>query len=335
MNWPTSPPTEPALPARRLTSARRARRASGLALVLLVLAVLAVPAGAAVAAVDAPPAARSSYVEAGDGVPLCVFETGNPRGRELLLIHGYSQSHAVFRLQFDSALARDHRIVAFDLRGHGCSGKPWQEQAYAGTRVWADDVATVIRATGLRRPLVVGWSFGGYVAVHRVRHHGVERLAGLVLVGSNAGLPPDPTDPAVLERIARQREARRNQAPDVAAQIAAGRDFVRLMTASPAPPALQEVMFAANQMLPVYAQRAMWSLALSNHDVVPALRIPVLFLAGSKDGSQPLDVLRTTAATLPDARVEVIEGGGHAPFIDAPAEFEARLRAFVEATAGR
>ncbi len=316
--------------SRRSTSTRPFLALLTRAALWLALA-LAVPAARAA---DAP-AGRASFIEATDGVPLCVYETGNPQGRELLLIHGYSQSYAVFRKQFESSLGRDYRIVAFDLRGHGCSGKPWNEEAYSGTRVWADDVAAVIRATRLQRPVIVGWSFGGYISMHYARHHGVDGLAGIVLVGSNAGLPPEPTDPALLEQLARQREAKRSMAPDIDAQIAYGRNFVKFMTAAPAPAEMQEIMFAANQMLPVYAQRAMWSLALSNQDVIPALRTPVLFLVGSKDGSQSVDVLRSTAATLPDGRVEVIEGSGHAPFIDGQAQFDERLRAFVEATSPR
>jgi pimeloyl-ACP methyl ester carboxylesterase len=334
MNSSRKPWTDVPSPGRRPVpgTAPALLAAAALALGSLALsALLASPAARA----DAPAAPRASFVEAADGVPLCVYETGNPQGRELLLIHGYSQSYAVFRQQFDSSLGRDYRIVAFDLRGHGCSGKPWKEEAYTGTRVWADDVATVIRATGLRRPVVVGWSFGGYIAAHYARHYGVDGIAGIVLVGSNAGLPPEPTDPAILERLARLREGKRDMVPDVDAQIANGRNFVKMMTAGPAPAAMQETMFAANQMLPVYAQRAMWSLALSNQDVIPALRTRVLFLVGSKDGSQSVEVLRTAAATLPDGHVEVIEGSGHAPFIDAPAEFDARLRAFVEATVKR
>lgn len=293
--------------------------------------------GSATASLTAAPAAAAGplhdFVTAPDGVPLCVFETGNPAGRELLFIHGYSQSQAVFKRQFESDLARDFRIVALDLRGHGCSGKPWDEQSYSGTRVWADDVATVIRERGLKRPVLVGWSFGGYIAVHYARHHGVGDLAGLVLVGSNAGLPPEPTDAATLERFARQREARRAMLPDIEAQIASGRGFVRLMTAQPAPPDLQEIMFATHQMLPVYAQRAMSGLSLANQDVIPRLTGPVLFLVGAQDGSQSAEVLRTAAGQLPQGRVEVLEGTGHAPFIDAPEAFNARLRAFVETTA--
>jgi pimeloyl-ACP methyl ester carboxylesterase len=105
------------------------------------------------------------------------------------------------------------------------------------------------------------------------------------------------------------------------------------MTAQPAPPDLQEIMFATHQMLPVYAQRAMSGLSLANQDVIPRLTGPVLFLVGAQDGSQSAEVLRTAAGQLPQGRVEVMEGTGHAPFIDAPEAFNARLRAFVETTA--
>lgn len=66
-----------------------------------------------------PAAARTALA-----MPLCVFETGNPAGRELMLIHGFSRSDVVFKPQYEGSLARDFRIVALDLRGHGCSGKP-------------------------------------------------------------------------------------------------------------------------------------------------------------------------------------------------------------------
>jgi non-heme chloroperoxidase len=300
---------------------------------LLATLLLAVATATVHADPSGAPDPWQGFITAPDGVPLCVLETGNPAGRELLFIHGYSQSQAVFKRQFESDLRRDFRIVAFDLRGHGCSGKPWDEQSYSGTRVWADDVAAVIRARGLKRPVIVGWSFGGYISMHYARHHGVGDLAGILLVGSNGGLPPDPTDAAALERLARQREGKRTMAPDINAQIASGRSFVKLMTAQPAPADMQEIMFATNQMLPVYAQRAMYALSLSNQDVIPRLTGPVLFMVGAKDGSQSVDVLRATATQLPRGRVEVMEGTGHAPFIDAPEDFNMRLRAFIAATA--
>lgn len=280
---------------------------------------------------DTSRSTAGEFISAADGIPLCVYETGNPAGREILLIHGFSQSHAVFQLQFDSDLARDHRIVGFDLRGHGCSGKPWQESAYAGTQIWADDVARVIAERGLKRPVIVGWSFGGYIAIDYARHYGLANVAALVLVGSNAGLPPAPTDPVVKARLAAQRDANRRAPPDIPAQIAYGQEFVKLMTAHPASPTMQQVMFATNQMLPTYARRAMHSLALDNQDLVSKIDRPTLFVVGDEDKTQSVETLAGVAATLPEAAVQVMAGSGHAPFIDAPEEFNRRLREFVAA----
>ena len=281
----------------------------------------------------APGQGQFGYVTAPDGVPLCVFETGNPQGKELLLIHGFSQSYAVFKRQYEGPLAADHRIVAFDLRGHGCSGKPWAESAYASTRTWADDVDAVIRARKLQRPLLVAWSFGGYVSVNYVEHHGTQGIAGIVMVGSNAGLLPAPTDPAVIARLEAARAANANRLPDIEAGIAEGRGFVKLMTAKPAPPDMAEIMFATNQMLPAYARRAMSRRSLQHDAVLPRMTTPTLLLVGDQDGSQSVEVLAGLAKRLPDGQLKVMAGAGHAAFIDSPAEFEAALREFEAYTA--
>ena len=280
-------------------------------------------------------AASFDYLQSADGTPLCVYETGNPQGRELLFIHGFSQSYAVFKRQFDSDLAKDFRIVAFDLRGHGCSGKPWAEAAYTGTKVWADDVAAVIKARKLKQPLIVGWSFGGYVTIDYVRHYGVKDVAGLVLVGSNAGLPPAPTDPAAIARLNAQRDANRALPPDIELQFRNGRQFVSLMTAKPAPQDMADIMFATNQMMPPYARRAMSSLALTNDDLTTKIAAPTFFMVGSRDMSQPNDVIRSVAAKMSNASVQVFEGAGHALFIDSPEEFNAALRKTSDALTTR
>lgn len=279
--------------------------------------------------------ATFDYVAAKDGTPLCVYETGNPQGRPLLFIHGFSQSYAVFKRQFESDLAKDFRIVAFDLRGHGCSGKPWAESAYSGTKVWADDVATVIAERKLGRPIIIGWSFGGYVTVDFLRHYGNDAAAAVVLVGSNAGFPAAPTDPAVLTKMAATREANRTLPPDIELQLRNGKQFVAVMTAKPAPPEMQDIMFATNQMMPPYARRAMSALALNNEDLVTKITTPVAFFVGSRDLSQPNDVIRSVAGRMPKATVQVFEGAGHALFIDAPEEFNVSLRRLIEGTPAR
>jgi pimeloyl-ACP methyl ester carboxylesterase len=302
---------------------RRARRA----LFLLLTAALPSLSAPARAAESAP---ILDFVTSRDGLPLCVLETGNPAGRELLLIHGFSQSYAVFNRQYLGPLAKDYRIVAMDLRGHGCSGKPWSREGYEDTKLWADDVAAVIAARKLRRPLVVGWSFGGYVAVDYARHHGTNGIAGIVMVGSNAGLIP--LDAAARERTEATRAATRAMKPDVEKQIADGQQFVKFMTANPAPEDMATIMFATNQMLPTYARRMIAWRSLDHSDYVGRLDTPVWLVVGTKDGSQSVEALRKLAADLPRGKLVPIEGAGHAPFIDQPEAFDAELRRIVEAT---
>jgi non-heme chloroperoxidase len=297
-------------------------------LALLALGMLAAGAPAARGAENA------RLIRSPDGVPICIFETGNPAGPPLVLVHGFSQSYAVFKLQFQSDLARDFRLLAYDLRGHGCSGKPWDTKYYTSKRI-AADMAAVLSEFKLQRPLLVGWSYGGYVIMDYVRHYGDQRIAGAILVGSNAGLPPPPTDPAVIERTRVMRESNRNSSPDIAAGMQNGHNFVRLMTVKPAPPDMAEIMFATNQMLPAYVRRAMVERNLQNDDVIPRLRVPVLLLAGDKDLSQPAPVLAAVTAKLAQGRMVLIPDAGHATFIDAPEAFERELRQFAAAVAPR
>jgi pimeloyl-ACP methyl ester carboxylesterase len=67
---------------------------------------------------------KTHRITAGGRVQLHVVETGTPRGRAILFLHGASQCWLQWSRQMESSLARTHRLVALDLRGHGLSDKP-------------------------------------------------------------------------------------------------------------------------------------------------------------------------------------------------------------------
>src|ERR1700730_13252373 len=106
-------------------------------------------------------ALKTYRVAGSDGTELYVQETGNPTGRPVLFIHGYSQCRLAWNKQLHSDLARDLRLVAMALRGHGLSDKP--RDAYTDSRLWADDIQAVIKALNLKQPILSGWSYGGVV----------------------------------------------------------------------------------------------------------------------------------------------------------------------------
>src|SRR5712691_10736427 len=98
-------------------------------------------------------------VRAPDGVTIAAQEWGNPSGPEILFIHGFSQASLSWQRQVESELAKEFRMVTYDLRGHGSSDKPLEPEKYKESKAWADEVQAVIDATKLKRPVMVGWSY--------------------------------------------------------------------------------------------------------------------------------------------------------------------------------
>jgi len=278
------------------------------------------------------------FITAPDGVPLCVGETGNPSGPPILFLHGFSQSQAVFARQFDSDLARDFRLIGLDFRGHGSSGKPWEESAYRDSRTWAADIEVALRTLKVERPVVVAWSFGGYCTMDYVRHFSASGLAGIIFVSSHAGLGQG------LPRTAQQEAGRQAQVsmllqspPGFGAGIAYAHDFVRQMTARPPSPAQYEVMLVSHMQLPAYARRAMATRGLENADLLDQLRLPVRFVIGQTDSSPYISeaLIRGLSEKVPSGSMKVMPEAGHAVFLDAPDEFNADIRGFLASSQRR
>ncbi len=98
-------------------------------------------------------------VKTPDGLAIAAGEWGNAAGPEIVFIHGFSQRSLSWSRQLtDPGLSAAFRMIAYDLRGHGASDKPADKESYGRDRLWADELAAVIAAAGLKRPVLVGWS---------------------------------------------------------------------------------------------------------------------------------------------------------------------------------
>ena len=127
---------------------------------------------------------------------------GTRSGPAILFIHGWSQCDLCWSGQVSSQLAASFRMVTFDNRGHGTSGKPLDPGCYADERLWADDLAAVIDQTRLERPMLVAWSYGGLITADYIRAYGDTGIAGIDLVGGTVLLKPPTFDhigPGMLE----------------------------------------------------------------------------------------------------------------------------------------
>ncbi len=96
-----------------------------------------------------------------DGVKLFYTDTG-AGDPALFFIHGWCCSHTDWRQQV-AAFRRRHRIVTVDLLGHGRSSAPVNDYSM---EIFCRDLEWLMRELDVRRPLVVGHSMGGLIALH-------------------------------------------------------------------------------------------------------------------------------------------------------------------------
>jgi len=99
-------------------------------------------------------------------------------GEPVVLIHGLYSSGEI-NWQFPgvmAALAKNHRVIAFDLPGHGHSAKPEKEAAYGAQM--AEDVALLLNHLRIKKAHIVGYSLGGMIALKFIADHPDRVLSG-------------------------------------------------------------------------------------------------------------------------------------------------------------
>ena len=266
-------------------------------------------------------------VAGGGGLKLHVREWGNEDGAPILFIHGWSQNHLCWSKQYDSVLAGEFRLAAFDNRGHGMSEKPLEPEHYSDADLWADDVAAVIDALGLDRPVLVGWSYGGFIMCDYVRAHGMRRIAGVNFVGAAVTLNQDVLGtligPGFLDHFAGAT------APDLPTNIEAMRAFVRACTAKPLPENDFETALCWNIVVPPEVRANLARREIDSGDALASLDVPVLVTHGRLDNVVLPAMVQHVLDSCPQAEASWYEGIGHAPFLEDPERFNQELAAFA------
>jgi pimeloyl-ACP methyl ester carboxylesterase len=268
---------------------------------------------------------RLAHVEAvaPDGVKLAVQEWGDPDGHEILFIHGYSQCHLAFRRQMDDpALTAHFRMVSYDLRGHGASEKPDDPACYRDDRIWADDLATVVDAVGLKRPTLVAWSYAGRVVSDYVSAHGQDRIAGVNYVNA-------------LTNTHRQfwgaelRFTVDMASSDMATALRASRKFVHGCFAGRPSGDEMELTLSYVMLAPAHVRRMVLARTRNDGEVLPTLRVPVLVTHGGMDRIIRPAIGEYTASAVPGASLSLYGGVGHSPFFEDAERFNRDLAEFV------
>ena len=284
-----------------------------------------------------PPPGEEHVVAARDGTRLHAETYGPADAPPVVLVHGWTCALRFWRLQAHD-LARDHRVIAYDLRGHGRSGSPdggdWSLDAMG------DDLQAVLEALAGDRPaLVAGHSLGAMAIVAWAgRHADVvgERAAAAVLL--NTGIGDLVTESLLIPTpglLGRATDLLGTGLLSAAAPLPSrpnplSHRAVRFVALSPqAPPAA--VRFSEDLVLSCTPRvRAGCGRELSRLDLrayVRQLTVPTLVVAGTEDRLTPPVHARGLASTLPDcAGMLELEDTGHMAPLERDGEVTAALR---------
>jgi pimeloyl-ACP methyl ester carboxylesterase len=252
---------------------------------------------------------------------------GLPDAPPVVLVHGIGARAAADWDGLIPELARDYRVLAFDLPGFGRSSK--RNEPYTPANYAAFVRHVIEREFGARPVRIVGHSLGGAIALRYAALY-PEQVTALVLVDV----------PGLLHRMAYSKHLTHLGIDFLPNLYPAQNDHLRNLATSiigmvermqPTPEAIVvNPKFRKSFLNEDPAKIAGLALALEDFSAdLPRVTMPTLLLWGGRDEIAPLRNAHTLAAMLPNAVLEVFAASGHSPMDEVPASFNSRVRAFL------
>jgi pimeloyl-ACP methyl ester carboxylesterase len=235
-----------------------------------------------------------------DGIDIYYEVHGS--GPPVLLTHGYSSTAEMWQGQVE-ALAKHHRLVLWDMRGHGRSDYPEDPSAYSEAATVAD-MAALLDEVGAASAIVGGLSLGGYMSLAFYRSH-PDRVRALLIIDTGPGFKKDEAREVWNKRAHDTGDRFEREGLEVLKSGSRERSSVTHRDAS-------GLVRAARGMLTQRDARVIESL--------PDIKVPSLIVVGADD-TPFLAASDYMAAKIPGAQKVVIPAAGHAVNIDQPQAF--------------
>lgn len=261
---------------------------------------------------------RIYFEEAGQGIPLVCLHTAGADGR---------QYRALLN---DAEITSRFRVIAFDLPWHGKSSPPpgFEREAYQlTTDLYVDTVMAVCRALKLDRPVVIGCSIGGRAVLHLALRHGDYFRAAIGLQSATHA------DPGADTRL---RDLRLLHRPDVHGQEAAAGSVACLIAPTSPQADKWETLWHYMQGGPgvflgdLHYYFTDGDLRNGLLDSLDTRRCPLHLLTGEYDLSATPELTAELAKAVNATSFQVMEGMGHFPMSENPAQFRRYLLPVLE-----
>lgn len=259
---------------------------------------------------------------ASDGVRLDYTESGDPRGRPVLLLAGFKAAAASWRSQVPALEKAGHRVIVADLRGHGAAERPDSvDMARRGL-----DVRDLIEALDLHDVVLLAGSMGASTVWSYLRQCGADRVGAIISVDQTPKMLNTAEWPYGFYGY---DEANRDtyfaeSIPDTGKGTPLLRRGIRLVR-------LLRAMGGAERELTPGELALLHDHAVADwRPEIAATRVPVLFVAGAESEFWPSGHAVAAARLAPRGQAVVLANDGHAANIEQPAAFNRAVLRFLD-----
>ena len=251
-----------------------------------------------------------------DGVAIA-YDVRGSGSTALVFIHGWCSNRTFWREQLDE-MAKDYRVVAIDLPGHGGSGRTREKWSLAS---FASDVTTVVETLDLERVVLIGHSMGGHVSLEAARLL-PERVIGVVGVDTFRDVEEEEDQPEMMERVIAAFEA------DFEGTM---RAFMpRLFSPNAAPELVQWAADNSANADPVMALAIMRELAgIDEKQLLSSVGVPVRCVYAASSDSSESSAFVETNGKYADFDAVFVDGVGHFLHLENPETVNRHLLTFL------
>ena len=246
----------------------------------------------------------------------------------VILLHGGPGfDHSSMKPDFDP-LSDTAQLIYYDHRGQGRSDL--SEPSRWHLDQWADDLYELIDVLGIEQPIVLGLSFGGFVAQnYAIRHPG--RLHKLILASTVARMRREPVY-AAFERFGGQHAREVAETfwtdPSSANMEVYMRECMPLYTRTPRDPDASRRSVMRPEVIEHFARDGGENWRFDYREGLGSVTAPTLVTGGALDPVTPVEVIREMADCIPNCRYVEYADAGHGVHRDTDAVFDV-LREFI------
>jgi len=257
-----------------------------------------------------------------NNIRLHYTDDGIEHASPVIFIHGFPFNHTMWDQQIQ-LLSGTHRIVSYDIRGHGNSG-PGSGPVLIDFLV--DDLFALMDHLGISSASIVGLSMGGYIALRGIERE-PERFLSLVLCNTKSGAD---TNEAKIKRADAIRTIQ-SDGVDTFAE-----NFLKSVFAPDSfdkhPDAVRKIRDSIKNTSPDTICDTLVALAARTDTthVLEKIGIPTLILVGEKDQLTPPSAAQEMAQLIPESQIHILKDAAHMSNLENAEDFNLHLGKFFE-----